>query len=138
MGKADRLSHAKHNEEVCDYLDEKGDCPDWVVTTAFYAALHYAEHHLFPRDDQDWRGLQTFDTFDAWYRVFGDRDSKHGALRKLVQRTCPGDVSRSYRALLDASYTARYNHYRVPEDQASKARRDLARVRTYFVSDSAI
>jgi hypothetical protein len=40
--------HALHNEEACDYLfaDEKFN--DWVVTTAFYSALHFAHHELFP------------------------------------------------------------------------------------------
>ena len=47
-----RKAHADHNYEVCTHLLERGGSDDWVVTTAFYACLHYALAYIFPFTDQ--------------------------------------------------------------------------------------
>jgi len=43
-----RRKHAIHNEQVCDYLLASNEFHDWVVTTAFYAALHFVQSDIFP------------------------------------------------------------------------------------------
>lgn len=42
------LDHAKHNERVCNYLGKNADFGDWVITTSFYAAMHYVRHLIVP------------------------------------------------------------------------------------------
>ena len=44
----DSLAHAKHNERVCNYLGRSADFGDWVITTAFYSAMHYVRHLMVP------------------------------------------------------------------------------------------
>jgi hypothetical protein len=43
-----RLTHALHNETVCNYLFADARFSDWVITAAFYSALHFVHHELFP------------------------------------------------------------------------------------------
>ena len=133
-----RLAHAQHNESVCDFLYESNRFPDWVVTTAFYAALHYLECLLFPKTALNHRGeMQEFDTFDRWYsKGYTGRSNKHAALKDLVQSNCEGFVSTSYRALHDNSHTARYNNYRIKPALAEKCRRDLKRIRDYCIAEA--
>lgn len=38
---------AKHNEELWELLLKNGKFSDWVITAAFYSALHYVEHEVF-------------------------------------------------------------------------------------------
>ena len=129
--KAQRLAHAEHNEATCDYLNQEDRFLDWVVTTAFYSALHYAEYKLFPRTEKvRGGGVTEFETFDDWYKAVG-YENKHSELRHLIQRTCPGYVTASYRALLDASHTARYRQYATSRALADKARRDLNDVKAH-------
>lgn len=125
-----RLQHAEHNESACDYLNASDDFLDWVVTTAFYSALHFVEHKLFPRTEKVKGQVVKYETFDDWYKAVGI-DNKHSELRQLVQYTCPGYVSSSYRALLDSSYSARYRHYATSRALADKAKRDLDNVKAH-------
>lgn len=43
-----KFLHGQHNEEVCDLLLLQKKYPDWVITTAFYAALHFVSYKIFP------------------------------------------------------------------------------------------
>ena len=40
------VEQARHNESVAAVLLKAGKFPDWVATTAFYAAVHYVEAGL--------------------------------------------------------------------------------------------
>lgn len=42
------LDHATHNEEVCSHLDDNTKYSDWIITTAFYSAMHFMKHKIFP------------------------------------------------------------------------------------------
>ncbi len=44
----DNLEYAQHNEKACKYLDKKPEFTDWVITTAFYSALHFVRYKIFP------------------------------------------------------------------------------------------
>jgi hypothetical protein len=41
------IAQALHNEELAAYLSGTA-YPDWIVTSMFYAALHYVEAYLTP------------------------------------------------------------------------------------------
>jgi hypothetical protein len=52
------LQEARHNESLARHLAEDMTYRDWVITTAFYAALHYVEANFAKRfglhgEDQD-------------------------------------------------------------------------------------
>jgi hypothetical protein len=114
--------HAKHNETLCDFIAESGEWPDWVVTTAFYAALHYVRAALFPRIVDD-REYANFDVY--WERTREEfRQDKHQRLCQLVFEVLnPGYDA--YRFLMNEAKTARYNEYRTPAEIADRARRAL-------------
>ena len=42
------IDHAKHNESVCNYLGRNSAFGDWVITSAFYSAMHYVRHLMIP------------------------------------------------------------------------------------------
>lgn len=48
MSILDHLAHAGHNEQVCKHLCSKPSYSDWVITTAFYSAIHYVRHLMLP------------------------------------------------------------------------------------------
>ena len=50
MSKNDSLNHAIHNKEACEYLSKEPKFSDWVITTAFYSALHFIDYKIFPLD----------------------------------------------------------------------------------------
>jgi len=109
--------HALHNEGVCNYLNAKGDCPDWVTTTAFYSALHFVTYFLFPfTSDQG----EDYDTFDE-YKNDCDGNNSHSILRELVRKYMDKECHVAYRQLLDMSYNSRYRSYKVPQEEAKKA-----------------
>lgn len=47
------LNHAKHNYEVCFFLYEKTKYNDWIITTAYYSAIHFVYYKLFPNKYED-------------------------------------------------------------------------------------
>lgn len=111
-------AHALHNENACNFIHASKDFPDWVITTAFYSALHFVNYEMFPLDS-----LGTiFDNFEDYYstRCFGKNISKHEATALLVGRYMKNSRSR-YRWLLDVCKTARYNNYNADPNHAQQA-----------------
>lgn len=110
-----RLDHARHNENVCTCLNERNYW-DWVVTTAFYAALHYVRYQMFP--------LGGHPNFDAYYNVTYSsrrhRPGKHKVTSQLVQQHLPRAIG-AYNALKNAAWTARYDNYQTTEGEAKAA-----------------
>jgi len=91
-----RLEHGEHNEELCDFLFGKmdGKLNDWVVTTAFYACIHFAEHALFPARIGG-RGGADFNAYCKYmHEERGSRTSKHSLKAELVGRMATGTKER--------------------------------------------
>jgi len=123
-----KKAHALHNEHVCLHLHGTGKYNDWVVTTAFYAALHYVQHEIFPLQHKG----TTYHDFSHYYsRVMkpqNNKINKHAATIELVKsHIAPADVS--YRALFDASMNARYSHYNVSPAKAAHAKALLDKIK---------
>jgi len=111
------------NEKVCEHLFTETEFFDWVVTTAFYAALHYTQHEIFPYKES----LVTHSTFDSYYgslKKNNGKPTKHDAQIALTSRAIPG-AGAHYRFLHDNSWTARYRSYKVPKSVAETARKRL-------------
>jgi hypothetical protein len=47
---SESFAHGEHNEKACDLLALNQGFPDWVITTAFYASLHFVTSKIFPFD----------------------------------------------------------------------------------------
>lgn len=112
-----KLPHAKHNEEACKHLKDNGKFNDWVITTAFYSAIHYIEHELFPNqyaDPQDGR-VKQFNDFEAYYLRREDRlANKHKVRQQLVEEYIP-EISDEYQTLKENCWNARYVNYKFDE-----------------------
>ena len=95
------LDHALHNERVCKCVDE-GGFNDWVVTTAFYSAIHFVEHEIFPIGNLDG---------SIKYKLRSDLVYRH-----LIS------VAGEYNWLKNTSWTARYNKYQISDKMKKKAK----------------
>ncbi len=115
--------HAEHNEKACTLLRADGQYFDWVVTTAFYSALHFVQNEIFPFTI----GRRSYTCFDNYYNGYfgpGRKPSKHQTTIDLVASEIRPCTS-AYRFLYDTSMTARYRKYKVLESIADKAIKEL-------------
>ena len=118
--------HAIHNEEVCDFLLSSDKYYDWVVTTAFYSALHYIRYEIFPYEEAG----RTFYTIDQYYEFRkGDRRiSKHKVLLDLTKLQAYSCYS-YFKILHDTCFTARYVNYKVSREIAVQSRTYLEKLK---------
>lgn len=128
-----RLAHALHNERACHFLGKKPEYSDWVVTTAFYAAVHFAEHRLFPREVETDGGTVRVPDVDAYRRLVRERRGNHAVRQDLVALHCP-EISGAFDYLRDLSQSARYIDYRSDREEAARAKALMAEVKAYCVS----
>ncbi|SES00293.1 hypothetical protein [Pedobacter rhizosphaerae] len=112
------LDHGLHNEELCDHLQTlDGKYNDWVVTTAFYACIHFVEHKLFPLKQKE-KEFQTFDSYCDFQHNENDSNlSKHSLKSELVGKYIPA-IKYQYRQLKDACMNSRYTEYKVTGNKA--------------------
>ena len=113
---------AEHNEKLCDLLIKKGGFADWVLTSAFYSALHYCDHQIFPLVE----GTKGFSDFDDYYKINHPQGnpSKHKVRRSLVAKYLP-KCSSAYNWLQDNCFNARYNDYQIKDTFATVAKEKL-------------
>ena len=123
-----RKLHAEHNEDLCSKIIALNNFDDWVVTTAFYACIHYVEHKLFPFHENGVNYL----TFNKYYNdtiiAKGKRTSKHNLKFDLVKIHL-SPVGANYKRLMDNCLTARYSNYRIGKTLAQIAVADMAKVK---------
>jgi len=126
-----RKQHAIHNEETCDFLLSSNKFNDWVVTTAFYSALHFVQHEIFPLTDdgKTYSDLNQF--YDKVLKKKNKRLTKHNATIQLVNSKL-SKCSPYYRWLHDACMTARYTNYNVSSNKAKQARDYLKLLRNHL------
>jgi hypothetical protein len=130
MKKGKRIRHAFHNEEVCKLLHTHDKYHDWVITTAFYTAIHFVSFKIFPIREQSESGEHyELKTLDEFHRFKALDVSKHQALADLVYEYYP-DISPDYDWLMSLCNTARYQNYQQSKDDAKRAVDLLATIRT--------
>jgi hypothetical protein len=122
MGKGQSIDHAKHNEATCKYLHAKGDSPDWVVTTAYYSAMHYVCAELFPGQyySQNKKKDRQFTCFAEYYNDMQYSVNKHRALLELVEEFMP-EIYDEFKTLKDMCWSARYVDYNITPEEAKIA-----------------
>jgi hypothetical protein len=119
------LNHARHNRKACDHLHTTGEFPDWVITTSFYCAMHYALAIIFPFDED---GI-SYTSIEQYYNS-KDFDNKHYATLHLITRKHFA-IAEKYKQLKDVAHTARYHDYDHPPVVVSKMRRNLEAIQDY-------
>ncbi|MBU0488411.1 MAG: hypothetical protein KKD31_10735 [Bacteroidetes bacterium] len=76
---------------------------DWVITTAFYSALHFVRHILFPIEVETKNGKAKYNDFETFYRSCNhQRLNKHRFLSDTLEQYHPS-ISSDYNQLLDIS-----------------------------------
>lgn len=108
--------HAIHNEEVYNYLRKNLDYIDWVITVAFYTALHYVENEIFPCVIKIGGKDKEFDSLEEYHDYFGGGRSLHATRKKAVKEKLPTCRS-AYEGLFNLCMTARYHQYKYDEPQ---------------------
>lgn len=105
------LAQANANKALYEELLDRPAYRDWALTVLFYAALHYVDAFLFPRNPPD-----------------------HGTRNQMV-RTTPllRALYAKYRRLQERSQDARYECHDPTREELVRARREC-----YDVIESAI
>jgi len=114
------IDHAKHNYDVCIYLSKDKKFIDWVVTTAYYSAIYFTHHKLFPDRYSFKDRMNFYSTFDSYARDYFLHNSKvndslHGIRKKLVEEHL-SEISIEFSQLKDFCWTARYKTYNINLD----------------------
>lgn len=118
---------AEHNESVCQMLYSNGSCNDWVVTTAFYSAMHFVYSVLFPLTINGF----IYQTFHLYHISLPrqNRPNKHRLTLTLVETHRP-EMYIQYRWLFDSSMNARYRNYRVSQGLSDTAKSYLTWIKS--------
>lgn len=119
-----RKEHAEHNEMACDFLLTSQKYNDWVVTTAFYSALHFVQNEIFPFTE---RGV-TYSNINQYKARSRSRLSKHELTIELVKTHIPAALI-NYRWLYDACMSARYHQYVTSPSKADTAKNRLRTIK---------
>ncbi len=117
------------HSKACDLLCQNGNFPDWVVTTAYYAAIFFADAKLFPLQMGHEPQFSSFNQYLIRRVSSGKSGKPHEIRLELVRQHLPS-CYQQLRWLFDACDSARYNSYRVPSAMAVAARtrlEDIAR-----------
>jgi hypothetical protein len=124
-----KKEHAERNEALNDELISQNIYKDWIVTTAFYSAIHYVEYKLFVVpfhfNSAEVRNLE-----EAHASIhYKNRKSRHETRGALV-RLRMSSVSVQYDCLRKWSQNARYVNYNVSSAQAAEAKNCLNKIKT--------
>lgn len=123
------LNHAAHNENFCHMLLSRKTFSDWVITGAFYSALHYADYELFPLKF----GSHSYPDFDKYYRIFKmNRDNKHDARQRLIYSNINPSAGAAYHWLKLNCWSARYYEYMFDETEADLAVEKLLIIKSHI------
>lgn len=122
------LEHAKHNQEACDFLHESGRFNDWVVTTAFYAALYYVNNELFPAQYDVGGKPILYRNFDEYLNHVSGVKKPHNVRLALVAEYLP-DIYAEYKTLHDQCWTSRYKCYSIQPEIAVLCRQCMQTIK---------
>ncbi len=125
-----RRNHALHNEKVCQYLAQSGEFPDWVITTAFYTALHFVKYKIFPLLLDNGKRYSSLDDYRRKIGYQQHGSSAHSILRKLLNQRFK-NIAAPYNELYDSCQNARYTDYDISSEEVTFALDNLAEIKKY-------
>lgn len=123
-----KKEHAERNEQLNDKLIAENIYKDWIVTTAFYSAIHFVEHKIFSTS-KIWHGQNVKNLEEAHSAIPSiHRRSRHETRGALV-KTYLSQVSVQYDFLRKQSQIARYIDYKVSNSLAIQAKGCLNKIK---------
>jgi len=128
-------SQAEHNEEVCKYLHKANKYPDWVISSAFYSAIHYIDCCLFPDAYTMPNGhTKNCHSIDDYYNKSNQRIKMHQIRMHLVEDNFD-KIANSFKWLLEQSFQLRYRNYLASPDEAEIAIKYLKEIKDFFTEN---
>lgn len=134
------LNQGLHNICVCKHLNQKPDYTDWVITTAFYAAMHLVYGFLLPmkirKETETGEVAEVYTSFNELYKhCHPDRKlAKHLFTIKLVEDNLV-ELADDYQRLYELSKTARYCDYKFSREVSHSAYCSLMKIKKHCVPD---
>lgn len=132
MSKSNSLKHAHHNKKVCESLSETPEYTDWIITTAFYSALHFVDYKIFPLKLKKAGRTYSFTNFDNYYMFLEKNIGKHKARLELVEAKLP-KIATHYNKLMDLCHKARYVDYKFDYNIAKDAKERLKKIEEFCI-----
>lgn len=111
-----RKIHGERNRELSISLKDGNKYFDWVITTAFYSAIHFVEDKILPVKIGGIHCKNINDVKQA-YKMSG----RHQARERLVFDNLDLKLAAKYKWLDDNSRNSRYVTYKIPKVHAEKA-----------------
>jgi len=115
-----KKTFGERNKTLSDELLRGNTYFDWVITTAFYSAIHFVEDHILPQKIND-TTCEHISEVKTVYKMEG----RHAARERLVFSFTNPEVGARYKWLDDKSRNARYKTYKVQNTEAQKAKEYL-------------
>lgn len=115
--------HGERNKKLSDELFIGKTYYDWVITTAFYSAIHFVEDKILPCKVHSIPCKNISDVKNA-YRMNG----RHSSRERLVFDNLPLKVAAKYKWLDDKSRYSRYTTFKVTTTEADKAQQYLKEI----------
>ncbi|WP_433836269.1 hypothetical protein [Flavobacterium anhuiense] len=117
---AKKREFGERNQALSNLLLEGKLYYDWVVTTAFYSAIHFVEDFALPADINGKHCVDISDVKNAF-----QTEGRHAARERLVFAKIDTYVGVRYKWLDDHSRNARYKTYKAQASEALKAQEYL-------------
>ena len=112
--------HGERNQKLSDELHGGKIYYEWVITTAFYSAIHYVEDSILPCEVAS-KTCKNINDVKKAYRMNG----RHASRERLVFEKLTIDIGAKYKWLDDKSRYSRYTTFKVTSAEAEKARQYL-------------
>lgn len=117
-------NQAEHNRDICYLLNNSEEyANDWIITTAFYSALHFLDYYLYP--------YENFNSFQENYRFLKNQPnnniSQHQCRLNIISVRAK-NLSSFFKLLYDASRNARYYDYKIDDKSTKNALNALKQI----------
>ncbi len=118
-----KKSHGERNQNLSNDLFNGKIYYDWVITTAFYSAIHFVEDKILPCDVAG-RLCKNISEVKSAYRMSG----RHSSRERLVCDKLNLTIAAKYKWLDDKSRYSRYMTFKVTQTEAEKAKQYLKEI----------
>lgn len=118
-----KKQHGERNRKLSNELFSGKRYYDWVITTAFYSAIHFVEDKILPCEVLS-KPCKNISEVKAAYRMNG----RHSSRERLVFDNLPLKIAVKYKWLDDKSRYSRYTTFKVTPTEADKAQQYLTEI----------